>query len=406
MIKIKKPKVVRLGGNSRLTSRVDIDGIAYDLWYEVDTRYESALCSEKADAFVVGLLLYAIKNNHDIESEAPLTEDLKDSIENEFLEAICQKDKDAHRVKISCPVIAPNWKNNVVRATGISCGVDCLYTICRRFIRNNKFSSKDYLVINNLHGECNDESTAAKSERFRYLVKKARAFSEASGIDLIIGDTNFNSSDIPGLSFERYATFGNLFCCLCLQSMLTHYYVASAGSVDEFGYYLKQGVFRTNVENLDLLTTSCLSSSAMRIVVDGLAARNEKVRYLAAEPLAWKHLDVCHVHADGQVRNGTNDCPKCMRTVLELMELGPTVLDRFSEVFDVRYVKTHKGEYLAELIRGLMKKSLFAQQSWRNRGRMNFSYKDYICASVIVARKIAKKVFRFGRKSSVFSSVG
>ena len=108
MIKIKKPKVVRLGGNSRLTSRVDIDGIAYDLWYEVDTRYESALCSEKADAFVVGLLLYAIKNNHDIESEAPLTEDLKDSIENEFLEAICQKDKDAHRVKISCPVIAPN----------------------------------------------------------------------------------------------------------------------------------------------------------------------------------------------------------------------------------------------------------------------------------------------------------
>ena len=404
LIEIKNIRLTKELEVRRLSADILMDGRSYNLWYSVSEKYAEGLCSERSDAFVAGLLLYAIKNNYNISFSTPLTAELKDSLENDFIEAVCQKNPMAHRVQLVGPVAETIKKIKTVRATGISCGVDSLYTVCRRFIKHSISGADHYLVINNLHGATHDESPEACKWRFEYLVRNATSFSNETKIPLIVGDTNYVNSGIPGLSFENFASFGNLFCVLAMQNLYSHYYVSSAGSVDEFGYYLRQGVFATNTENLDLLTMPSFSTLGLKVTVDGLAERTEKVRYISSFPAVQRHLDVCHVHKVGSTRNGTNDCPKCMRTVLELMLLGEDVLNRFGQVFDLDYVKTHRHEYLAEMMRGMLHKSLFAQQCWHARSKMGFSYSDYVRAYWIVAKKVFAKMLRGGRTAQNFSS--
>lgn len=409
MINISSVEKICLGGKTRISCNVQIDGVSYPLWYEVDSEFGHVLCAERSDAFVAGLLLYAIRRREDISFVTPMTNEMKKSIEQDFLLAVCDHDKDVYPVKLFGPTAAAIVKPQVARLTGISCGADSLYTVIRRMVKESDKEGPDYLAIFNHHGTVGrpgEESKSEKQERFRMVVERARRFSRETGLPLIVGDTNYNSGEIPGLMSEGNATFVNMFCALSMQNFFTHYLIASAGGVSEFGYYLRQGFNQTIHENYDLLTTAAFSTRAMRITIDGLVTRDEKMRYLADEPLAQKYLDVCHVHQIGLTKNGTNDCAKCMRTVLELLILGPGVLDRFAQVFDVEYVYSHKYVYLAEMMRGMLRKSLFAQQCWGRRKVVGFTYVDYVRAMQIVVRKMIGKLLRGGKTGYRFTADG
>lgn len=409
MIKIGAISKTVANGQAKISASITVGATISELWYSVSENYSFALCESRSDAFVAGLLLYAIRRREDISFETPITDELKESIEEDFLLAVCDYNKDVYSPKLIGPVSSAIHKEGVVRGTGISCGVDSLYTVIRRMVKQKNTDIRNYLAIFNHHGVVGvpgEESKHERQARFEAIVDRARRFSEAVEIPLIVGDTNYNSGDIPGLISEGNATFVNMFCALSMQNLFTHYMIASAGGVGEFGYYLNQGFHNTIHENFDILTTSAFSTASMRITVDGLVTRDEKVRYLADEVLAQKFLDVCHVHQLGNEKNGTNDCAKCMRTVLELMLLGDGVLERFSDVFDIEYVKTHRYEYLAEMMRGMLHKSLFAQQCWRGRSKMGFTYLDYCKAIMIVVRKVWKKILRRGKTGYCFSADG
>lgn len=394
---------------ARISVDVNVDGVSYPLWYEVDERYGDALCDSRSDAFVTGLFLYALNRREDISYETPMTDELKLSIEQNFVLAVRDYDEEVYPIRLIGPTAPAIRKEKVSRLTGISCGVDSLYTVIRRMVKEDFPSSDNYIAIFNHHasiGRGDTETLSERRRRFADCVERAKRFSAASGIPLIIGDTNYNTREIPGLMSEGNATFVNMFCAMAMQNLFTHYLIASAGGVEEFGYYLRKGFSSTIHENYDLLTTAAFSSQSLRITVDGLVSRDNKIKYLAEEPLAQRFLDVCLLHQEGVVKNGTNDCPKCMYTILELMALGPGVLERFDEVFDVEYVKSHKYVYLADMIRGLIQKSIYAEQCWPRRYVMGFVWSDYVRAFIIVGRKMIKKVCRFGKNSYSFSPDG
>ncbi len=413
MIKIEKIEKNSSFGKSRLSATINIDGVRCPLWYEVEEKFSHALCDDRSDAFVAGLFLYAINYRHDIEFETPMTDELKVSIEENFMLAVCDYDKDVYHVKLSGPVAPAKRKDRVVRLSGISCGVDSLFTVIRRMINEEKHGEEDYLAIFNHHGTIGRPDSVAPPEdrarRFAGIVERAREFSAETGLPLIVGDTNYNSGEIPKLISEGYATFVNMFCALCMQNLFSHYLLASAGGVGEFGAYIQQGFKRTIHENYDLLTTAAFSTQSMRITIDGLVQRDQKIKYLANQPLAHKYLDVCLKHADGVRGNGTYDCPKCMYTIIELMALGPGVLDRFDKVFDVDYVRTHKYVYLADMIKSRLQGGalgFYANQCWPRRHVMGFTLVDYVKALQIVLRKIVMKVIRRGAISYEFSPDG
>lgn len=85
--------------------------------------------------------------------------------------------------------------------------------------------------------------------------------------------------------------------------------------------------------------------------------RVEKVHDLIEYGPAKKFLNVCwEIHPDH--KNGTYDCPKCMRTILNIWAYD--AFDEFREVFDIDYVKTHQEEFLAELYRGYLQNDIFS----------------------------------------------
>jgi hypothetical protein len=66
MIHIGQPYIESLGDKSRLCSKITCNNTEYIMWYEVDKIYEKHLCYERADAFLICLLPYAMTNDHNI----------------------------------------------------------------------------------------------------------------------------------------------------------------------------------------------------------------------------------------------------------------------------------------------------------------------------------------------------
>lgn len=66
MIIINKPQVIVEGDFARLESEIEIDGKKEKFWFKTAKNKAKYLCTEKADAFLVGLLFYAMIENQDI----------------------------------------------------------------------------------------------------------------------------------------------------------------------------------------------------------------------------------------------------------------------------------------------------------------------------------------------------
>ncbi len=394
MITIRKPTISHREGKARVSADIDVDGKVYPLWYEVEERFGQYLCADYGDPWVIGLLKEVIIGRHEVVSEAPCSEDLIQNLTEVFSPTMCAANPSMEPLRISAERIASDGCGGGVGCS-ITCGVDSMYTM---YMHRHEVT---HVVINNCHG-----GTAAKDKRalFDELVEHAREVAQEASVALIVGDTNYDGASAPGLVFENHSTLANLFAVYCLRGLFARYYLATGYSVNEMFLSPVQTI---DVAHYDLLLTQVCSVHGLKVIADGMGTRLDKVRALVDFPLAQRHLDVCwNGHAEG-TRNGTWDCPKCMRTVLELLAVGgDEALGRFAATFDVDYVKSHRGEYLAELLRGLIQRNEYALQAWPYRGRMGFTLGDWCRAIVIVLRKMTKKVLRGGSTSGVFSPRG
>ncbi len=398
MIFIHTPRVTMEKGRARLTAEIEVGGGTYPLWTEVSAAYGEYLCAERSDAFVAALLFVAFKLGEDITFEAPMTDELKEGVEHDFIDVICQHEPALHHVKLNGPTAACLPKGRVVLGTGASCGVDCLYTIRRRM---DGRSEERYLVIQNVHGQVVDDTEEKRAHRRAHLYQIAKSLADDLKIPLIDCDTNFDTSGIPHLMFEGCTTYGNLFSVLALQKLFTRYYIASDGDISVIKDYLRGGYYGDCAKN-DLLTCPAFSTSSLRFISEGFEGRLAKVANLCGWTIAQKHLDVCHVHPMGGRINCTNGCPKCCRTILELMVQGENALEKFRDVFDVDYVKTHKYVYAAELLRTRMIRNEFGLETWPHRGAIGFTWGDWCRGGWIVFKKIIKKILRGGKTAQHF----
>lgn len=396
MIRIGKPRIEECAnGNSRLVATISTADSVKDLWIEVPCLYRKYICDDRSDAFVIGLLYYAMSRKEDIVCDAPVTDELRTQIEEDFIDVICRHEHGAvYKTRLICETISPIKKSERVLGCGCSCGVDSLYTIKRRLFQNEK--ERRYLVLTNMHGAVEGDTASSALRRWIELKRHAQMFADSINIPLITIDSNYDQRCLPGLLYDNSTTYGNLFCVYALQKLFSHYYVAADGEISVFGEYLKRG-FGCDCAWYDLLSCSAWSVSGFHIIADGFTQRTEKVRVLCDWPLAWRFLDVCHVHGPkSKKRNGTNDCAKCMRTILEIMACGENLLPRFAEVFDVDFVVSHKYQFLAELIRIKLHRTVYAEELWPHIRDMGFSFADWIAALRIVLKKTFRKAIHWG----------
>ena len=398
MIRICRPVLSERDGRSRVTADIDVDGQRYPLWVEVEDEFADGLCPDRSDAFLVGLLALAFRGRHDISWEAPVTDLLKEQIEKDFIFTICQNEPQLHPVRLSGPVERPIFKGKTVRGMGLSCGVDCLYTVRNRML--DASLGDRYFLMTDAHMRSTGDTAESAARRFRPLCENGKAFARRLGIPLIVVRSNWGPQAIPGMAVNNCTTYCNCFCALSLQRLFTHYYLASGGPVEDFATrYLKYGFFRTDCSNYDLLSLAAYSTPSLRFQVDGLERRVEKVRALVEWTSCHDFLDVCEMHRRRERGNDTYDCHKCMHTVCEILSVGGMeALELFADVFDVDYVRTHRAEYLAYLIcQRLEPTSECGREAWGGRSFEGCGVGTWLKAFGIIARKAVRKLIRHSR---------
>ncbi|MGI6079030.1 MAG: hypothetical protein ACOYCB_12915 [Fastidiosipilaceae bacterium] len=410
MITIKRTNISVSQGRARMTAGLLVDGTDHELWFEVEEKYEKFLCPERADAFVLGLLYYGMKYGHDISSEIPMTDILYERLTDQFLVPFYKLNRMSddpketrngvgYRVKITCPVAAevthPAGGDKV--GTGISCGVDSLHV----FATHKDISCACIWKGHTTTGIQSMDSAEAREEAWNGMLSRSKAFAAQVGIPLLSATTNFDRECLPGLQWDGMTTYGNLFCIFALQKLWKKYYIASNCDIMDFN--MKMVSLKADPARYEYFLFPFLSLPHFTVMMDGQShSRLDKVRNLMGYAPAKKFLNVCwRVNEDH--KNGTNDCPKCMITLLELDVVGR--VDEFKGVFDVDYYHANFHEFLAEYYRCFLHKNIFALELKPYMSKLRIPLKTRMRAYKIVAAKMFSKALRLGKvRTSGFSA--
>lgn len=338
MINLSVPRIKEAGSRLRLSVDVKIDNTLCEVWFEVEKEFGQYLCYERADAFVVGLLNYAMRNGHDIESEAPMGEFLYYQITTALIPAVSKGggNEQMYPTKIICPIDTTELPNAHAVGTGISCGIDSLHVLANNADEHLPHHKLTHLAFNNVgsHGE------GAHAEKLYHgRLQAAENFCKEYGYKLVKSNSNIMNA-IPQSHLLTH-TYTSCFAILCLQKLYAVYYYASGVKMAYFS--LKDNATK-DCAYYDLLLTSAFSTEKLKIYSEGGAlSRLEKMRTVVEYTPSYKYLNVCIATADNCCR-----CEKCTRTLLALDVLGK--LEAYRDVFDIDYYKQHKLKYMKALI--------------------------------------------------------
>lgn len=320
-----------------------IDGNIEIVKTAISKEFIQYAVTDRIDAFVIGLLMFAIKNGFDFASDLPITDELKYNLDYHLIPALCGPNPTFHRTHIKAPTISPIKRVAEIIATGISCGIDSLYTIqqhsatdlpdCRRINTLAFFNVGSSMKGGELH-------TSLVEGRYQLAKKFAKEYNYSflfveSNLHLIINKYT------PYSHIENH-TYMALFCLNIILPYLKTYYYSSGYSYNNFSLYSnKQKIL--DCAHYDLLLMFCASIGEVKFYSSGSdKSRLEKTRALLDYEPAQKYLNVC-------VNNVENDgiCFKCIRTLLAIDALGG--IDKFSKVFDVDAYKRSRFFYLKRL---------------------------------------------------------
>lgn len=339
-IEIGEVYIKRIGDKSRCCSNITWGNRIKTLWYEVESKYEECLCTERIDAFLVALLPFAMLENLDIHSKGYVSEKLLYQLKTIMIPSYSNNTKEFHSIDIDAKCDGRILKSKNGVATALSCGIDSYYTVLKHIapeMEGFKLTHLTYFNIMNhtqwkVYGE--DSSRDFSNARRDYVKKAAKEI----GLELVYVDSNF---DIFYHDFELLATFSFRYfgTVLALQKLFKIYYWSS-------GFTFAQ--FEISCDDLalsDLLAVQCVSNENTTFYSTGSeVSRIEKIAYISDFAETYKFLNVCWIN----LYNCTDRCEKCKRTILALYALGK--LDHYKEVFDVEKVYKNINEYLGHLL--------------------------------------------------------
>lgn len=337
MIKLTKSYIKE----NRLIFDAYIDDIFKQIWFEVEPEYTQYLCYERSDAFIIGILYYAMRYNHDIISEVPISQMLLYNIEEHLIPSVTRYDKRMHRIKITAPLASGKIENAGAVGTGMSCGVDSFHCVAKNLHSKYTDLNLTHLCVFNV-GSFDGNKKMQES-----VYEKANIVAKELKLPLITTNSNIENSIKQG--FEKSHSYTITFAIYCLQKLFKLYYCSSSGY--DYGEFSLKNNMKKASGVYELLSLNCFSNENLRIILEGGAYdRYEKTATIAKEPVAQNHLQVCTTNGD----KNCNICFKCMRTILTLDTMGK--LDEFSNVFDVDFYRNNKLLYLHYVFNRHLKK--------------------------------------------------
>ncbi len=340
MILIDKPKIKRINKKSRLLCNIKTDYKEFDLYFETDLKYEKYLCTERADAFLIAVLPYAMRNNQDIFCKQCVTEQLLYNIREILIPTLSGNDDKIYNIKITAKTDSKKLGNPKYVGTGLSCGVDSFHVIHNLHNCKYKDMQLTHLCINSVGSFHHSYDEYGHEKIIADCRNNAKIVADKLGLELIITDSNL-SEDTFGFNFYGSVhTYFNMFAVYCMQKFWKTYYYASTY---DYSYFNLKNNSQNDCSYFDLLLLHCFSTRNLQLYSEGASVtRLQKVKQIADDKLPQKYLHVC-------LTNGKNcgKCIKCKRTILELYALNK--LDLYKDVFDVDYFYNNIDEYMGYL---------------------------------------------------------
>jgi len=340
VIYINSPEIERRDDNTRLASSIKVGEQTKILWYEVPSRFEQYLVVENLDAFLVGMLFYALKEGEDVQLNGTVSARLYYNINHYVIPALCLANHNLIPIKIHCRDLNEKDLNvGNTAGTGLSCGVDSFATYYDHFEEEGSYKIQYFAFFNvGSHGSGGDKTNLLFNKRF----EKAKKFADHIGKEII--KINSNLSELLEMKFQSTNTLRNVSCVLVLQKLFKNYYIASKNRFDYFELHAY------DTQDYDALILNLLSTeSTMLHSAVAQLTRVDRTQLIAKYPETYNFLDVCT--SSKKYRKGVNcsQCNKCLRTALTLDLLDR--LDAYENVFHIEKYKKLKNSYIGHIIK-------------------------------------------------------
>lgn len=346
ILKIGKPWIEKVNDSTvrlhaEIITKIGEETTTYDLWYEVDNEYAQYLCTERSDAFVVGVLPMALTKGLDIETDQPMSSRLFYQLTQHFIPIVSKFSNRYKKIETHAPITRDCLETARAVGTGISGGVDSFYTILRNHeldeATNNNVTHLTFFNVGS-HGDFGGEYAR---ELFRKRLVHAKKNASLMNLPLVSVDSNV--SELLQMDFVQTHTFRNFSAVLALQKLFGVYYYSSAYDITDFQ------INPDDCAHFDLLTASNVSNEQVTFYSVGQeVSRIDKEKYISKYDIVKQRLNVC-VISD----NNCSHCEKCIRTMAGLYAIGE--LDNFKNVFDVDDFKKSYKKRMGFVIGNLSK---------------------------------------------------
>lgn len=359
MSKVIYIKNIETNDNHSVNFILSIDGKEEVIHTSYSDNLSSHLTADRADAVVMGLIYFAIKNGYDIVSDIPVSAELMYNLDDYFIDSFIDN-PGYHRVKIQAQTIDTIDRNGDIVATGLSCGVDSLYTI----MTHMESPSSKVRLTNTAFFDVGSHETSDPEKTKRLFEGRrefCRKFANECELPLLEIQSDIHRMigryDQNGYRHIEYDSFMMAFCVLLFQRGIRSYLCSSSNVIANFKTLKDYPSEILGCDSFDLLTMVTGSINGMTLYSSGGSIlRVDKIKILCEWPLAWNYLNVCVDEV-----NNCSHCNKCVRTLMAIDAVGD--VDKFAKVFDVEYFKKHRKEYLRKLyMDGYINKSLIVRE--------------------------------------------
>ena len=347
MLTIYPPEIIERENETVLQAAFECGNTKDTLWFSTTKDFGRYLCHERGDAFLVAMLLYAMKRGVDIRILAPISERLYYTLTKHFVKVIADMFPGYHRVQIIAEIATGQLENAGGVGTGLSCGIDSFCTVIEHTDESCPPNYRlTHLTFFNV-GASGDYGGDHARDLFHQRIEAVRPCADELHLPLVTLDSNI--SEILGMNFVKTHTYRNVAAVLALQKLFKIYYYSS-------GYSLRQFEFNhSDSSHYDVYALDMLSTDTTKFFSSGeIYSRVEKTEIVSTHPLSYKYLNVC-VAAE----TNCSRCHKCQRTLVTLDLLGK--LDLYDKVFDLNDYWTHRSKYFGLVLSG-RKNDLFKQE--------------------------------------------
>lgn len=311
------------------------------LWFAVPVEYKQYLCAERGDAFVVAMIWYAMATGSDLRCEAPVSKKMAFEIKYHLIPALMKEDKGySGKIELICETIDVPYPNAGAVATGMSCGVDSLYTLYR-YNQDDVPSGYrlTHLAYFNMGAIFHPDRTNKKEYSMKEFYEttdrmslekldNAQHVADMAGLPLLYVKSNLDSDYYRG-AYGDTGVYRNCACVLALAGLFGKYYCSSRGRSEGFDLDLDKAS-----EHYESLLCDALSTEGLSFILSDYDSRLEKTIAIADSEEAKNYLDVCFRF------NNCGTCSKCLRTLVILDIVGK--VDSYSKVFDVDHFKQNR----------------------------------------------------------------